>query len=308
MSLGCSGIGCGSLAEQQAFGAAYSKGVLSVAAAGNFGNAVLSYPASYDSVISVAAVDQNEEIAYFSQYNSQVELAAPGVAVNSTVPCYIEGTKTNGVIKVTASPIINAARGIGSGSLVNCGLGDGKTKCSPSGKICLVKNGKVSLYQKVLFCENKGAVATIVYNDVNGILTGTLAPNSSRYPVVGISNVDGATLVASWLGQTVKVVVVERSTKYTSWSGTSMATPHVSGVAALLWSNYPSVSNAEIRNALRVTAKDKGDVGRDDMYGYGIIQAQAAMSFLGSCAKLNDSCESSSNCCSGNCADAVCSS
>ena len=42
--------------------------------------------ASYDSVMSVAAVDANNAIATFSQQNDQVEIAAPGVAVKSTVP------------------------------------------------------------------------------------------------------------------------------------------------------------------------------------------------------------------------------
>jgi serine protease len=60
--------------------------ILAIAAAGNDGNNALSYPASYDAVVSVAAVDSNKFKASFSQYNSQVELAAPGVSVRSTLP------------------------------------------------------------------------------------------------------------------------------------------------------------------------------------------------------------------------------
>ena len=56
-----------------------------------------------------------------------------------------------------------------------------------------------------------------------------------------------------------------------------MATPHVSGVAALVWSNHPSCTAAQIRNALNMTAKDKGTAGRDTSYGYGIVQAKAAV-------------------------------
>ena len=72
--------------EETAFKDAYNAGVLSVAAAGNGGNTSYSYPASYSSVVSVAAVDSNKVVADFSQKNSQVELAAPGVSVLSTVP------------------------------------------------------------------------------------------------------------------------------------------------------------------------------------------------------------------------------
>jgi subtilisin family serine protease len=59
-----------------------------------------------------------------------------------------------------------------------------------------------------------------------------------------------------------------------------MATPHVSGVAALLWSCYPQATNQRIRDAMTATAKDKGSAGRDSSYGYGIVQAKAAMDNL----------------------------
>ena len=58
--------------------------VLVIAAAGNAGNTRKSYPASYDAVMSVAAIDENKELAFFSQVNNQVEISAPGVAVLST--------------------------------------------------------------------------------------------------------------------------------------------------------------------------------------------------------------------------------
>jgi len=62
------------------------QGVISVAAAGNFGNGLWSFPASYPKVLSVAAVDANKDRASFSQFNRQVDIAAPGVDVFSTLP------------------------------------------------------------------------------------------------------------------------------------------------------------------------------------------------------------------------------
>mmetsp|Transcript_8958 Transcript_8958/g.13022 ORF Transcript_8958/g.13022 Transcript_8958/m.13022 type:complete len:586 (+) Transcript_8958:347-2104(+) len=61
-------------------------GVISVAAAGNFGNGLWSFPASYPGVVSVAAVDENKAKAPFSQFNRQVDVAAPGVDILSTLP------------------------------------------------------------------------------------------------------------------------------------------------------------------------------------------------------------------------------
>ncbi|WP_394222844.1 S8 family serine peptidase [Alteromonas gracilis] len=150
------GGGSSSTTERNAMQSFTDAGMLLVAAAGNDGNSAKSYPASYDAVMSVAAVDSNENRASYSQYNNQVEIAAPGSAVQSTYP-----TNT-----------------------------------------------------------------------------------------------------------------------YASLSGTSMATPHVAGGAALVWSYFPQCSNNQIRNALNATAKDKGSAGRDNFYGYGLMQLADAYNYL----------------------------
>jgi thermitase len=59
-------------------------GVLLVAAAGNDGDATLNYPAAYPEVVSVAATDNRDARASFSNANADVEVAAPGVDVEST--------------------------------------------------------------------------------------------------------------------------------------------------------------------------------------------------------------------------------
>ena len=62
------------------------RNILVIAAAGNDGTTGVSYPAGFATVVSVAAIDANKVVASFSQKNADVELAAPGVGVLSTVP------------------------------------------------------------------------------------------------------------------------------------------------------------------------------------------------------------------------------
>lgn len=157
MSLGGSGS---SASEQAAFDDAYNNNVLLIAASGNdgtsSGNDAFSYPASYDSVMSVAAIDSSKSVASWSQKNSQVEIAAPGVSVNSTLP----------------------------------------------------------------------------------------------------------------------------DNSYAAWSGTSMATPHVSAVAALVWSHFQNCTAAQMRNALNASAEDLGSSGWDQSYGNGLVLAKDAYDYL----------------------------
>ena len=68
---------------------------------------------------------------------------------------------------------------------------------------------------------------------------------------------------------------------YDSYNGTSMATPHVSGAAAILRSKWPSKTNAQIVDVLFDTATDLGDSGVDAVYGHGLLNLQNAMSAQG---------------------------
>ncbi len=152
-----------------AVNAAYDSGVLLVAAGGNTGGRPVLYPAAYDSVIAVTAIDQNGQKASFSPIDQKIEVAAPGVRINSTV--------------------------------------------------CIVADSSHCL------------------QDGYGFL-----------------------------------------------SGTSMAAPHVTGVAALIFStNFTDVNgdglmdNKDVREIIRNTAFDAGSPGKDDIYGYGIADASKAL-------------------------------
>jgi thermitase len=64
---------------------------------------------------------------------------------------------------------------------------------------------------------------------------------------------------------------------YCSLTGTSMATSHVSGLAALVWSFDHSLTADQVRAVLQSTADDLGAPGRDDYFGYGRINAARAL-------------------------------
>jgi len=63
---------------------------------------------------------------------------------------------------------------------------------------------------------------------------------------------------------------------YVTMSGTSMASPHVAGTAALVMVAYPGWTNVQVRSQLQSTADDLGVAGKDNLYGYGLVDADEA--------------------------------
>lgn len=305
------------------------EGVLSIAAAGNDGNTRKSYPASYGSVVSVAAVDSAGVVADFSQQNDQVELAGPGVAVRSTVGTgqgLEESLVVNGSV-FEATGMEGSSKGSANGALFRCnavdGLGSPGDCAGATGSVCLISRGDITFAEKVQECESAGGNAAVIFNSADALFSGTLGGVATGIPSVGVSGKDENTL-SSMIGKSATVTVDIGN--YAYYDGTSMATPHVSGVAALVWSQDTSCTNDEIRNALAGTAIDLGPAGRDNAYGYGLVQASAAADAItlvggalqcgggggdggdggdgdggGSCSARGASCTADSECCSGAC-------
>ena len=272
--------------EQNAFDSAYNAGVLSIAAAGNAGDTTTSYPAGYTSVVSVAAVDANEAVASFSQKNADVEIAAPGVEVLSTYPKVEDNSLSVSTAKYLANHIEGAGRaatGV-SGPLVDGGLCEGAGAWS--GAVVLCQRGNVSFKQKVDAVAAGGGKAAVLYNNVDGNFLGTCDDGTGTtcagVPAITLSKADGEAALA-FVSQNGTVVskVDPSDTAYYYNGGTSMATPHVSAVAALVWSHNSGWTNAQVRDALNKSARDKGAAGRDVEYGFGIVQACDALQFLG---------------------------
>lgn len=301
MSLGGTGS---STTEKNALQAAANTGVLLIAASGNDGDATLSYPASYDAVMAVGALDSNNQHAEFSQYTAQVEVSAPGEAILSTVAGdgrlgYITvGSTTYGndsvvpqthYVQSGGNYVVNNVDGSANGVLASCTISGSSYSCTNvNGNICLAErndNQKGSNYPEInpaKACADAGASGVIVYS--NSARPGLQNPflvdanTDVTVPTVSVSRTLGQQLMGQ-LGTNASLTV-NGSQNYAYYNGTSMATPHVTGVAALVWSNNPNCSADDVRSALKNTAIDLDIAGRDDKTGFGLVQAKAASDAL----------------------------
>jgi subtilisin family serine protease len=272
--------------EELAFIKALGSGMLSFAATGNSGASKVAFPAGYSAVVAVGAVNFAGEWASFSQYGPEVSLVGPGVDVLSStiVGASPFSNVTAGATEFTSSPLEYSAINTYTGRLVNCGLGESISSCG-DGATCegfvayVDRGGDIHFDEKARNAIQAGAKAVIIGNnvaeDAEGNFTLT-APSSIWVPTTSVSLDNGAAL-KKLVGQQVTVDV--SGTDYLVQSGTSMATPHVSGVAALLWSARRDLTAAQVREALEGSAKDLGPAGRDSQYGYGLVQAQKAIQY-----------------------------
>lgn len=257
----------------------WEEGIIVVAAAGNSGSSVKAYPASYDDVISVSAVDELNELAVFSSFNKQVNLAAPGVDILSTVggkQISVEdgsGKEIDGdLMKYSVLPDEDDISDL---EIVDCG--QGFEKCKADGKVCLIERGETFFWEKAENCEKGKGVAALIYNNLDEALIGNLSRDHEiKIPVVSLSRQDGLALLES--GGTMSLSI--KPYGYYSMDGTSMAAPHVAGVAAKIWAARPECTNEQIREALFETALDLGKNGQDDKYGFGLVQTVDAYNYL----------------------------
>ncbi|NMP15245.1 S8 family serine peptidase [Thalassotalea sp. Y01] len=287
MSLGGGGA---NNTESNAFANFTANGGLVVAAAGNDGNSVRSYPAGYESVMMIGANDADNNIADFSQFPSCtagrgknatfdeticVEVTAGGVDTLSTYPA---GMATSANMSADSQAYATSAMentGSASGAAYYMGTAEA-VDSSANGKICVIDRGNISFHDKVQNCENSGGLGAIIVNNEAGMLYGTLGEtNATSIPAVGADFADRSSLIAASSAS----VSVDAS-DYGFMSGTSMATPAVSGIAALVWSNHSSCTGTDIREALKASATDSGASGHDVYFGYGIVDAVAADAYL----------------------------
>ncbi|MEO8612424.1 MAG: S8 family serine peptidase [Chloroflexota bacterium] len=119
-------------------------------------------------------------------------------------------------------------------------------------------------------------VISVAAHDINGNSAGN---------VYGFNHNDRISVSAPGI-DIFSTVPLEMGSYQGGWSGTSMASPHVAGIAALIMSANVATTPAAVREALICGAIDSGAPGKDDYFGYGVVQGDYGMNWRyngGSC-------------------------
>jgi subtilisin family serine protease len=127
------------------------------------------------------------------------------------------------------------------------------------------------------------AVGATDHNDVrcsysnDGHQLGVVAPSSPSLSSADLQKANGR----GWIWTTDITGLPGFSVSdYTLFTGTSASTPIAAGVAALMLSVEPNLTSDEVRHFLERSAKDLGNPGRDDYYGWGRVDARAALDMV----------------------------
>jgi len=137
------------------------------------------------------------------------------------------------------------------------------------------------LASKVNWAVSNGVTVVVAAGNTGGIVSSPGCASGA----ISIGAVDKSDVRPSWSGSgsALKIVAPGVSiysslpgNSYASWSGTSMATPHVSATVALMKHVNPSLTDSQIKSILYSTAKDLGSAGWDKYYGWGRVDAYSA--------------------------------
>lgn len=276
-------------AEKAAVAKAEQEGVTVVAASGNDGTERVGFPAALPTVISVGAIDSSETRANFSQYGPELSVVAPGVDVISTVP---QGMGRESVVFLTiggkrgrvASVTFTGAKELSEPKdveVVFAGFGKAEdmVKANVAGKYVLLARGEVKIPEKIDNAIKAKAAGVILFNNAPGLVHGALTQDGSTLPmpVVMLLQTTGQAIIdALKQGDHPMVSMVTARTDYDSFDGTSMATPHVAGVVALIKAANKNLKPAQVKEILQRTAKKLGPNTKNE-YGAGLVNAEAAV-------------------------------
>ncbi|RYZ64596.1 MAG: serine protease, partial [Proteobacteria bacterium] len=165
--------------------------------------------------------------------------------------------------------------------LVSAGLGKPEDFAAQNveGKYVLVSRGEISFADKAKNAIAAKAAGILFYNNAAGLIHAALTQDGTTMPiaVAMIEQASGEQLKASLqAGKPTQASIVTEKTDYVAFDGTSMATPHVAGVVALIKAANRNLKPAEIKELLKKTAQPLGPNEKNE-YGSGLVNAEAAV-------------------------------
>ncbi|TWT03662.1 S8 family serine peptidase [Planomicrobium sp. CPCC 101079] len=231
------------------------------------GKFVSPYDTVKDSATAIPAGIHGTHIAGIISSSIDNQEMGAGIAPNTSImPINVfsgEYAYTSDIIEAINYAVENGA------DIINMSLGSEKTSASLESAIQRAHAKGVVL---VAAAGNDGVSTPnypAAYPDVISVgsttATDTLSDFSNYGPTIDIT-APGSSIQSTW-----------PDNSFGGMSGTSMATPVVAGVAALVMADDPELTNEAIEKRLYETAKDLGVPGKDDLFGFGRVSAKDAL-------------------------------
>jgi len=187
----------------------------------------------------------------------------------------------NGAPRVTTaaaeSDVLNMSLG---GGATTAFVQEAMRDAAAQEKIMVIATGNDSLAQPDFPARDVIDAGVVGY----GIAVGALDPtDGSNTPAAAFTNACGVTANYCLFAPGVNILspTAGSPTEFSFFSGTSMATPHVAGAAAVLMAAFPTKTPLQIVDRLLTTARDLGAAGVDAIYGRGALDLAAAMNPVG---------------------------
>jgi thermitase len=146
--------------------------------------------------------------------------------------------------------------------------------------------GAATVDAAAAYLQSRGGLLVTIADNTGTQLTPP--PSDNLVFVAATDPADAPTSFSSWgayvhiAAPGIGMVTTSRGGGYGTWWGTSFAAPVVAGIAALIAGRRPDLAPADWMAILFASAKDLGDAGRDMRYGYGRVDAGAALALAAS--------------------------
>lgn len=186
---------------------------------------------------------------------------------------------------------ISDPTGYGSWSVIASALTWSADNGAKVANVSYSVSGSSTVQHAAQYMKGKGGLVVVSAGN-----TGTEVATAASKAMVSVSATDGGDVLAGWSSYGayvdvsapgVGIWVTTNGGGYATDSGTSFSSPITAGVAAMMFSANPGLSPDDVETLLEATAVDLGGAGWDKFYGFGRIDAAAAVQAAAGAANLD---------------------